>query len=72
MWDKEYSFPYVSVKDTVPAYCFIEDKINFNGNDICPETSNTTPPSGLTTTITGAGHHDRSSSCSKQGLETVL
>ena len=33
MWDKEYSFPFVTVRDSMPDNCSIDEEIDFGGGD---------------------------------------
>ena len=70
MWDKQYSFPYVSVKDTMPADCAIDD-VNFGGNED-EMGNNNTPPSGSVTVSRSCSLSSGRSSRTERGLEKVM
>ena len=70
MWDKQYSFPYVSVKDTMPADCAIDD-VNFGGNED-EMGDNNTPPSGSVTVSHSRSLSSGRSSRTERGLEKVM
>jgi hypothetical protein len=77
MWDKEYSFPYVSVQDSMPADCAIDDDINFDTN-LPDETNNHTPTNNtLVRRNTADTTNSRSllsihSSCTERLLESMM
>ena len=68
MWGKDYSYPFVSVKDPMPADCLINEEFQFDNNNEYSEMEATATPPAHGTANSMSASVSISSSCTERGI----